>query len=138
MSFPLPLDGGGLGWGCAGVAGKTTTFAKKLRQDRTKAEKKLWREFRTRRLGGYYFRCQAPVGPYIADFICHKKNLIVELDGGQHADNQSMDEVRTKWLKGEGYTVLRYWNNEVLQKIEGVLALILQSIVSRKSRTPSP
>jgi len=84
----------------------------------------LWSKLRARQIEGCKFRRQAPIGKYIVDFVCHEKRLIVELDGGQHAENCETDRQRDKWLGEQGYKVLRFWNNDVLTNIEGVLETI--------------
>ncbi len=76
---------------------------------------------------GLKFRRQQPIGSYIVDFVCFSKMLVIEVDGGQHAENEK-DKQRDAWLRGEGFKVLRFWNNEVLQNIEGVLETILRLI----------
>jgi len=94
--------------------------ARTLRQNETDAEHKLWNALRGRRLGAAKFVRQYPVGRYVADFVCREKMLIVEVDGGQHADSEQ-DAVRTQYLNARGYSVLRLWNNEVLQNLSGCL-----------------
>ena len=103
-------------------------FAKKLRKNMTDAERLLWRHLRNRELGGYKFRRQRPIGPYIVDFVCLEKKLVVEVDGGQHAGQVELDSKRSDYLKEKGYRVLRFWNNEVLQATESVLTVILSSL----------
>jgi very-short-patch-repair endonuclease len=98
-----------------------TNKARHLRINQTDAETKLWFHLRARRLEGFKFRRQVPVDRFIADFICADVNLIIELDGGQHAEQQDYDAERTKVLNNCGYKVLRYWNNEVLENMDGVL-----------------
>ena len=98
--------------------------ARELRQSQTDAEKKLWSALRNRQLANHKFRRQVPTGPYIADFVCLEKRIIIELDGGQHAQSPK-DAARDTWLTRQGYTVLRYWNNDVLTNTEGVLSDIL-------------
>ena len=110
-----------------------TTKPRQLRRDATDAENRLWYVLRNRGLGGWKFVRQFSVGPYIADFACREAALIVELDGGQHADN-AKDLSRTTYLNSEGYGVLRFWNNEVLQDRDGVLLAILSAI----NGSPSP
>ena len=110
--------------------------ARRLRANQTEAEKRLWQAVRDRRLGGDKFRRQHPVGPYIADFVCTEKGLIIELDGGQHAERKVYDAERTRYLEETGYTVIRFWNNEVLQNTEGVLETILREL--SQMDTPSP
>jgi adenine-specific DNA-methyltransferase len=107
---------------------KTLERAIKLRAAMTDAEKKLWRHLRAHQLDGYHFRKQVPVGPYIADFACLKAHLAIELDGGQHDEGAAKDAHRTRWLNGEGYRVIRFWNKDVLQDTEGVLAPIKQAL----------
>ncbi|MEQ8611114.1 MAG: DUF559 domain-containing protein [Parvibaculaceae bacterium] len=99
-------------------------FARQLRVTATDAEFRLWHRLRNRALGGCKFRRQFPVGPYIADFICIERKLIVELDGGQHADNPA-DIRRTRFLELRGYRVIRFWNPDVLSNTDGVLEMIL-------------
>jgi len=93
-----------------------TALAKVLRRNLTDAEKKLWLILRDRRLAGWKFRRQVPLGPYIVDFYCSRAKMIVEADGGQHADSVS-DKIRTAWLNRNGYRVKRYWNNDVLANL---------------------
>jgi very-short-patch-repair endonuclease len=110
-----------------------TTRQRQLRRNATDAENRLWYVLRNRGLGGWKFVRQSPVGPYIADFACREAALIVELDGGQHADN-TRDERRTAYLNAQGYGVLRFWNNEVLQNRDGVRWAIQSTIEG----SPSP
>jgi very-short-patch-repair endonuclease len=100
--------------------------ARQLRRASTDAEKALWQGLRARQLEGLKFRRQHPVGKYIVDFICLEKALIVELDGGQHAEDaqREKDKTRDQWLEGEGFTVLRFCDHEVLTNTEGVLDVI--------------
>lgn len=101
-------------------------FSRNLRQNQTDVEKKLWYELRNRRFLGLKFRRQFPIDKYIVDFCCFEKKLIIELDGGQHNEITSLkyDEARTKFFKDEGYQVLRFWNTDVVNNIEGVLESI--------------
>ncbi len=99
--------------------------AKNLRKNMTDAENCLWYYLRDRRLCGYKFIRQCVIDKYIVDFICRSRKLIIELDGGQHAEAIEYDEKRTKFLEREGYHVLRIWNHEVFENIEGVLEGIL-------------
>ena len=89
----------------------------------TDAERRLWSVLRARQLNGWKFRRQYPLGPYVLDFACFDAKVAVEVDGGQHATSNN-DAERTAWLEGEGWRVLRFWNNEVLENIEGVLGRI--------------
>lgn len=98
--------------------------ARKLRRSGTKAEQKLWRALRDRGLAGAKFRRQTPIGPYVVDFVCFDARLVIEIDGGQHANNNQQDERRTAWLQSEGYRVIRFWNNDVIENLAGVLHAI--------------
>ena len=102
------------------------TAAKKLRQDQTEAEKKLWLKLRNRQLGGVKFRRQQFIGPFIVDFACLEHKLIIEIDGGHHGQviNKERDNNRTSWLEQEGYHVIRFWNNDVIQNVDIVLEKI--------------
>ena len=101
-------------------------IARNQRKYPTEAEKMLWNHLRLKQLEGLKFRRQEPIGSYIADFVCHDKKLIIEVDGGQHAEDPK-DIKRDDWLKGQGYRVLRFWNNEVLNNIDGVLEKIREN-----------
>jgi very-short-patch-repair endonuclease len=112
---------------------RLTPVARRLRRDRTEAETRLWRYLHNRQLEGAKFRFQAPVGPYVADFLCAEAKLIVELDGGQHGEQIEQDAARTKALEAAGYTVLRFWNNDVLANTEGVLEMIRLALLNAKN-----
>ena len=99
---------------------RLVNLARTHRQNPTEAEKVLWSHLRAKQFEGIKFRRQDPVGSYIADFVCHDRKVVIEVDGGQHADNPG-DKERDDWFKTQGYRVLRFWNNEVLNNIEGVL-----------------
>ena len=107
--------------------------ARALRSTPTDAEARLWSILRSRQLNGCKFTRQFAIGPYVADFVCREAALIVEVDGGQHADS-ARDERRTAFLCAQGYSVLRFWNNEVLANLEGVRS----SIASTLALDPSP
>jgi very-short-patch-repair endonuclease len=98
--------------------------AKILRNKQTEAELKLWYHLRAHRFLGLKFKRQKPMGRYIVDFICLEKRLIIEIDGGQHAEQERYDQQRDVWLRSQGFTVLRFWNNEVMQQLESVLEQI--------------
>ena len=102
--------------------------ARDLRSNPTGPERFMWNLLRTRRLAGWKFRRQAPIGPYIADFFCPDAKLVVELDGGQHQSQSKYDDDRTRWLEEQGYQVLRFWNNEVLGQSDAVLQTILKAL----------
>ena len=94
----------------------------------TDAERLLWQYLRNRYLSNYKFRRQHPIDAYIVDFVCTEKRLIIEIDGGQHNRQKSYDNGRTRRLKQQGYTVLRFWNNEVITHTEEVLEEILEEL----------
>jgi very-short-patch-repair endonuclease len=110
--------------------------AKTLRTNQTEAEQRLWFHLRAHRFMGLKFKRQKPMGRYIVDFVCIERRLIIELDGGQHTEQVAYDQHRDAWLHSQGYTVLRFWNNEVMQQLEGVLEQIRGAIAL--SPGPSP
>jgi very-short-patch-repair endonuclease len=112
---------------------RLTTLAKKLRHDATDAERLLWRHVRAYRLDGRKFKRQEAIGSHIADFVCYEAKLVVELDGGQHLES-GKDGERDRWFTQQGFRVLRFWNNDVLTNIEGVL----ETIASELSPSPRP
>ncbi|MGN6277422.1 MAG: endonuclease domain-containing protein [Sphingomonas sp.] len=101
----------------------TTARARRLRRDRTGAEDVLWHALR-RAFPGAKFRFQVPMGPFFADFCSHSAKLIIEADGGQHAIDRAGDAARTRFLEGEGYHVIRFWNNDILENIDGVIEAV--------------
>lgn len=105
-----------------------TRISRQLRRKATETEKILWQRLRAKQLAGHKFRRQQPIGPYIVDFVCFEKKVVIELDGGQHDLQRERDQVRDDWLQGEGFRVLRFWNNEVNEKLEGVLETILETL----------
>jgi adenine-specific DNA-methyltransferase len=105
-----------------------TGIAKALRRRMTDAERKLWSVLRNRQLGEYKFRRQAAIGPYIVDFVCFEEKLVIEIDGGQHADNSEKDAIRTERLEADGFQVIRFWNNEVLGNTDGVIRAIEEAL----------
>jgi very-short-patch-repair endonuclease len=108
---------------------KTTKRVRQLRTNATDAETKLWFAVRDRRLAGFKFVRQKSIGPYIVDLICRDHKVVVEVDGGQHAESES-DRIRDAFLVSEGYRVLRFWNSDVLHNLDGVLETILTSLNS--------
>ena len=109
------------------------SYASHLRTKQTDTEKSLWHALRNRQLSSFKFRRQFTFPPYIVDFVCLETRLVVEVDGGQHATNQAYDAERTRFLLNQGYRVLRFWNNEVMSNLEGVLNTILKAL-----QTPHP
>jgi very-short-patch-repair endonuclease len=99
-----------------------TTRSRELRNNMTNAERHLWKHLRRNQLG-VKFRRQDPIGRYIPDFVCHHPRIIIEADGSQHHNNAN-DLVRDEWLSSQGYTILRFWNNEILKETETVLEKI--------------
>ena len=108
-----------------------TKFTKALRQNMTDAEQLLWRHLRAHRLNGQKFRRQQPIGPYVVDFVHLGAKLIVEADGGQHSQSES-DVVRDEWLTSQGFKIMRFWNNDILNNTDAVLTAILDALA------PSP
>ena len=109
-------------------------FTKTLRQNMTDAEQLLWRHLRAHRMDGQKFRRQQPLGPYIVDFIHFGLRLIVEADGGQHVDSDH-DATRDAWLRNQGFTLLRFWNNDILHNTDAVLESIWNAV---RAGTPAP
>ena len=113
-----------------------THIAKNLRKNLTDAEKLLWRKLRAKQIEGLRFRRQQPIGNYIVDFVCFEKLVVLEVDGGQHAEAADQDRKRDEWLKNQGFTVLRFWNNQVLRNIAGVMQEI-DTFLGSPSPNPS-
>ena len=97
--------------------------ARSMRREPTEAERRMWRVLRGRRLAAFKFRRQETIGPYIADFVCYERRVVIEIDGGQHAEN-AYDGRRDAWFQDRGYTVLRFWNADVMGNSEGVQHVI--------------
>ncbi len=104
----------------------------------TDAEAKLWRHLRNRQLGGWKFKRQFPIDRYVVDFCCLEARVIIELDGGQHAEQIESDGKRTEMLSAMGYLVVRFWNNDVLANIDGVLEMIVSTLELSRSVPPHP
>ncbi len=102
---------------------KTIRIARRLRVNQTDAETVLWNRIRNRQIDGHKFVRQEPIAGYICDFVCRERRLVVEVDGGQHSESTA-DAIRDRRLGEEGYRVLRFWNNDVLGNLEGVLITI--------------
>ncbi len=129
-------DNGGENKGINIMTKRLTKLAKQLRKNSTNVEKLLWKKLRSRNLHNLKFRRQEPIGDYIVDFVCYETKLIIECDGGQHTLQKPKDNVRDEWLKKEGYEVLRFWNNEILQNMEGVLEMIIETCNPHSSPSP--
>jgi very-short-patch-repair endonuclease len=117
---------------------RTRLRARELRRNPTEAERLLWGQLRFWQIDGYKFRRQQPLGNYIVDFVCFEKRLIIELDGGQHSEQLKYDFERDAWLRAQGFSVLRFWNNEVLQNLCGVKETILHRLKRTPFLSPSP
>jgi very-short-patch-repair endonuclease len=128
---PLAGEGGSRRLTDEGAAGYTLTFAKRLRRDMTDVEKKLWFALRDRRFEQYKFRRQVPIGKYIVDFVCLERRLIVELDGSQH-EGSLHDAKRDAWLRAQNFRVLRFWNVDINQALDGTLLAILEALKESK------
>ena len=112
--------------------------ARRLRRNPTEAERSLWQKLRFWQVNGYKFRRQQPLGNYVVDFVCLETRLVVEVDGGQHAQQADYDSHRDDWLSGQGFVVLRFWNNDVLNNIDGVMEVILKHLQGTPYLSPSP
>ena len=130
VESPSPLVGEG--WGRGGLRNRART----LRTNQTDAEQRLWKLLRAKRLEGWKFRRQFPIGRYIVDFACPAARLIVEADGGQHSES-AHDVVRDQWLAGEGWNVIRFWNTDILTNEEGVLSAVLASLPPLPNPSPT-
>jgi len=111
---------------------------RQLRNAPTDAERKLWQRLKGRQLEGCKFRRQHPYGNYILDFACLERALVVELDGSQHMETASKDNERTRFLEAAGFMVLRFWNNEVMGELDGLLEVIQRKLIARATANPSP
>ena len=116
---------------------KTRANARQLRRDQTLAETKLWLALRSHQLENIHFRRQHPIGNYIVDFCAPRAKLIIELDGSQHLEQQEYDAERTEFLESKGYRVLRFWNSDVLNNMDGVMIKILD-VLNPDPTLPSP
>ena len=119
-----------------GVLKFTIARARQLRANATDAERLLWQHLRIRQIAGHKFRRQRPVGPYVVDFVCLERRVIIEVDGGQHSAQIAEDAERDAWLRGEGYMVLRFWNHEVLTQIEEVKNVIWSTLNAAPPNPP--
>jgi very-short-patch-repair endonuclease len=114
--------------------------ARRLRVNATDAEAKLWRRLRKLETDGTHFRRQVPIGPYVADFACMAARLVIEIDGSHHGEdeNKARDDKRTRWLESEGYRVVWFWNNDLVQNIGGVLDVIYAALYGSRDTEPKP
>jgi very-short-patch-repair endonuclease len=114
----------------------TTSNARALRRSMTDAERKLWRVLRARQFAAAKFPRQEPIGPYVADFVWYKQRLVIEVEGGQHAESKR-DKIRDQWFERNGFRILRFWNNEVLNNLEGAAAVIHSALAICAAQTPT-
>ncbi|WP_426258393.1 endonuclease domain-containing protein [Sphingomonas sp. DC1600-2] len=114
------------------------TKARALRGNATAAEVRLWRAISARKVDGVRFNRQVPIGPFICDFVARSLKLIIEVDGDTHGDRREQDEERTRYLQSEGYQVIRFWNNDVLGNLDGVVAEIARVVTLLGTPNPSP
>lgn len=117
---------------------KLVNTGRNLRKNSTEVERHLWRYLRRNQLEGFKFRRQQPTGRYIVDFVNFKRKIVIEVDGGQHAIGNTKDRKRDKWLREEGFEVLRFWDNDVLKNIEGVLEVIRDKLLLSPHPNPLP
>ena len=132
LTSPSPLVGEGRG------EGALLANAKQLRKTMTDVEQKLWYQLRAKRFASYKFRRQVPMQKYIADFVCYEPRIVIEVDGGQHADQKEYDQKRDEFFMQKGFKVLRFWNNEVMENMEGVLTVILNTLQVTPLPNPLP
>ena len=114
--------------------------ARRLRAKTTETEMRLWKSLRRIETHGTHFRRQVPIGPYVADFACMAARLVIELDGSQHNTdaNRLKDERRTRWLESEGFRVIRFWNNDLVHNMDGVLETVYAALYGSRDAEPSP
>jgi len=115
---------------------RNTPRARALRNNPTEAEKHLWEALSARKTSGVRFNRQVQIGPYFCDFVARSLKLVIEIDGGQHAENLA-DATRTRFLEARGYRVIRFWNHDVLSNLNGVVAEIERVLADRPSPSPS-
>ena len=118
------------GKGMKRISSRTAKNSRRLRKNMTDVERILWKEVRGSQLLGYKFRRQHPIDNYIVDFVCLELKIIIELDGSHHFEQAEYDYIRSNYLMGKGFRVLRFWNNDVLYNVEGVLITIFQLLPS--------
>ena len=116
----------------------TRSLARQLRRNPTDVERLLWQRLRFWQVDDYKFRRQQPLGVYTRRFACLQRRLIIELDGGQHAQEANYDAARDAWLREQGFIILRFWNNDVLKNIDGVMDMIVKSLKGAPYLNPSP
>ena len=122
------------------VRGRPSARARRFRSKATETEKLLWKHLRTIDIDGSHLRRQVPIGPYVADFACMAAKLVIELDGSHHnTDARKLrDERRTRWLEAEGFRVIRFWNNDIAQSMDGVLETVYAALYGSRDAEPTP
>ena len=116
---------------------RPTAKSRELRLNPTEPEKRLWTAISGRKLAGCGFNRQFPIGPYICDFVSRGARLVIEVDGETHAHSTEYDSARTRFLESQGYRVIRFWNNDVMENLEGVVRQIELALTDRPSPNPS-
>ena len=114
---------------------RPTARARALRNNATDAERVLWQAISARKVSGIRFNRQVPVGPFICDFVARSIGLVIEVDGGQHED--AVDAERTRYIEAQGFRVIRFWNNDVLGNLDGVIEDIMRVVADMPSPNPS-
>lgn len=117
---------------------RPTRVASWLRNNATDTERKLWHYLRGSRLNGFKFSRQIPIAGFVRDCLCRSARLVIELDGGQHSEQTAEDEARARRIEAEGYRVLRFWNNDVNERLEGVLIRIAEALADTSEAHPRP
>ena len=118
------------------MSSKITNVAKTLRKNTTRSERLLWKNLRAKQMQGIKFRRQEPIGHYVVDFVCFEKQVMVEVDGSQHMAEAARDKERERWLEEQGFRILRFWNNEVLRNLQGVLEIIRLNCLNHPPSDP--
>ena len=110
---------------------KIFNISQELRHNQTPAEARLWQGLRAHQTAGIHFRRQHAIGNFIVDFCSPHEKLIIEVDGGQHLEQQAYDQLRTEFLQSKGYRILRFWNNDVLKNMDGVIQVIMETLLTK-------
>lgn len=134
---PLAGEGGARAEGVGGRGGRLLPHARRMRRNPTEAESRLWKILRGKRLDGFKFKRQQPLGGYIVDFVNFECRVIIEADGSQHAESVQ-DEVRDSWLSDQGFRVLRFWNSDILARSDEVANAILHALLDVSPPLPNP
>ena len=116
---------------------RPTARSRDLRANMTEAERKLWGHLSARKVVGVRFNTQFPIGPFVCDFVSRGAKLVIEVDGGQHAHTERADMARTRYIENQGYRVIRFWNNDVMGNVDGVVAEIERVLADMPSPSPS-